>query len=144
MESHIGFYLEDTKYYLRDITKIRKWIIQLILEEGREVGLINFVICSDEYLLRINMEYLKHNTYTDTITFDYSENTHEISGDVYISIDRVKENSKTFFQKLSFELHRVMCHGILHLVGYADKNEIQASQMRSKEDYYLTLLPKYF
>jgi len=144
VETQISFYLEDTSYYLRSKKNIRKWITQVILSEGKKTGVINFVICSDKYLLELNQEYLNHNTYTDTITFDYSEDDKAIIGDVFISIDRIKENAKSYSQKLSTELHRVMCHGVLHLLGFADKTEKQSLQMRDKEDYYLSLLPKYF
>lgn len=104
------------------------------------VGSINFIFCSDKYLLQLNQKYLNHNTYTDIITFDNSDSQHEISGDLYISVERVRENSKQFSGSFVIELQRVMIHGILHLLGYNDKSSKDKETMRNKEDYYLSLL----
>lgn len=136
----IQFFEEDIKFLLKDKRKLRNWFRATILEEGGKPGILNFIFCSDNYLLSINTSYLNHNTYTDIITFDLSENDEYISGDIFISIERVKENAKAF--KISFpqELHRVLIHGILHLLGYKDKTPSQENEMRSKEDYYLSLL----
>ena len=96
------------------------------------------MFCSDEHLLEMNRSYLEHDYYTDIITFDYVEEN-VVSGDLFISIDRVRDNAKTLGQSVREELHRVMVHGLLHLLGYHDKSKEEQVEMRSKEDYYLTL-----
>ena len=106
--------------------------------EGKSVEAINYVFCSDQFLHEMNREYLAHDTLTDIITFDYSEKE-SISGDVFISLDRTKENAQKFHQTPLKELHRVMVHGLLHLIGYKDKAPSESEQMRAKEDYYLSL-----
>jgi len=100
---------------------------------------LNYIFCSDTYLHKINLEYLKHDTLTDIITFDYSEKK-QISGDIFISIDRIKENAPKFNQSTDIELNRVLIHGVLHLLGYKDKTPKEKETMRAKEDFYLTLL----
>jgi len=100
---------------------------------------LNYIFCSDTYLHKINLEYLKHDTLTDIITFDYSEKK-QISGDIFISIDRIKENALKFNQSTDIELNRVLIHGVLHLLGYKDKTPKEKETMRAKEDFYLTLL----
>jgi len=100
------------------------------------IDTISVIFCSDDYLLSVNKEYLNHDYYTDIITFDYSVDT-EISGDLFISIDRVKENSTEFNVPFLNELHRVLVHGVLHLCGYGDKSPVEETLMRSKEDFYL-------
>jgi rRNA maturation RNase YbeY len=136
----IQFFEEDIKFLLKNKKKLRNWFRVTILKEGGKPGTLNFIFCSDSYLLELNTSYLKHNTFTDIITFDLSEDKQTVSGDIFISIERVKENAKSF--KISFprELHRVLIHGILHLLGYQDKTPSQQKEMRSKEDYYLSLL----
>lgn len=114
-----------------------------IMHEKMYVGSINFIFCSDIYLLQINQQYLNHDNYTDIITFDNSELQLEISGDIFISIERVYENSKKFSGSFLSELYRVMIHGILHLIGYKDKSNKDKDAMRRKEDYYLSLLPDF-
>jgi len=106
------------------------------------LGDLNFVFCSDDYLLRMNQEYLNHKTLTDIITFDNSEEEGTIGGDIFISVDRVRENSVVFQSGLESELHRVMIHGVLHLSGYSDKSTHDKASMRGKEDAYLSLLGK--
>ena len=123
---------------LKDTTQIAKWIEFSIHQEKRELGEIAYVFCKDEYLLEKNVKYLKHNTLTDIISFDYSLD-HLISGDIFISIDRVTENASDLNIVFSAELHRVMIHGVLHFCGYTDKDQNDKSIMRSKEDYYLSL-----
>lgn len=108
--------------------------------ENKDAGDINFIFCSDTYLLNLNIEYLNHNTLTDIITFNSAENNNEISGDIYISIDRVKENAKNLKITLAKELHRVIIHGILHLCGYKDEIQEDIKIIRKTEDYYLDLL----
>ena len=111
-------------------------IEELIVRENRKLGEINYILCSDEYLHQINVNFLGHDTLTDIISFDYSVGK-ELHGDIYISIDRVKENASEFDVDFANELHRVMFHGVLHYCGYKDKTESEKSVMRSKEDFYL-------
>ena len=117
---------------------ISKWIEFTIHQEQSELGDIAYVFCTDEYLLEKNIKYLKHNTLTDIISFDYCIGQ-LISGDIFISVDRVIENAHGLDIKFENELHRVMIHGILHFCGYKDKNKEDKNTMRSKEDYYLSL-----
>lgn len=139
----IYFFTEVVNYTLRDKNKIRKWILNATKSENYELTNVNYIFCSDSYLHKTNLEYLNHDTYTDIITFDNSEVVKEISGDIFISIDRVKENSKTFKVTFKHELYRVMIHGILHLMGYKDGTQKEKELMKAKEDYYLSLLPKF-
>lgn len=133
---------ENLKFTLRNKTILKKWISATINKEKRKEGDITFIFCSDEYLLHINKQYLQHDTYTDIITFDYSErdSAQPISGDIFISIERVKENAEKFSTTFENELHRVIIHGVLHLLGYKDKTKAAKAQMTSKEDYYLKQL----
>src|SRR5690606_29663466 len=100
---------------------------------------LNFIYCSDDYLLKINKEYLNHDTYTDTVTFDNSEIKGEVLGDIFISIDRIRENAKTFKTTIKDELHRIMIHSTLHLLGYKDKSPKDKTVMTAKENEYLAL-----
>jgi rRNA maturation RNase YbeY len=111
----------------------------VIKEEGYREGAINFIFCSDKYLHDINVKYLKHNTLTDIVTFDMSENEDFISGDIYISIERARENAREFGVLLKNEVRRLIVHGILHLAGYGDKTPKEKTVMTQKEDYYLSL-----
>ena len=133
----IHFFSEEIKFSLRKKNDLRKWILKTILKEGYKLGELNFIFCSDKYLLQLNKKFLKHNTLTDVITFDYSETTQNISGEIYISIERVKESAKKFNATFKNELYRVIIHGVLHLCGFSDKSPSQKSQMKNKEDYYL-------
>ncbi|WP_288789873.1 rRNA maturation RNase YbeY [uncultured Elizabethkingia sp.] len=119
-----------------DEEKRAKWLEQLILEEGKKQGDINYILCDDEYLLEINRQYLDHDYYTDIITFDYCKGK-IISGDIFLSLQRVLDNASMLETKLEEELNRVLAHGILHLCGYKDKTEEEQKIMRSKEDYYI-------
>jgi len=110
------------------------WINHIIIKEGFDLKELNYIFCSDEYLLHINQQYLEHDYYTDVITFDNSEIETEIEGDIFISIERVKENAKEFNLPFLKELKRVMAHGVLHLCGYGDKSEEEIELMRKKED----------
>jgi rRNA maturation RNase YbeY len=132
----IYHHAEDVTFSPPSKLSLRKWISNTILEEGKTVGDINYIYCSDVYILDLNKSSLDHDYYTDIITFDYVEES-VISGDLFISIDRVADNAKT--QDVSFidELHRVMIHGVLHLCGFGDKSKEEEKQMRSKEDFYL-------
>ena len=127
-------YIENNK--LSNTEDLNLWLISVIKEEGMLIGELVYVFCNDEYLLKKNIQFLNHNTLTDVITFDYSEEE-IISGDILISTERVVENAKIFKVNYLTELHRVMVHGLLHLLGYKDKIEKDANIMRQKENYYL-------
>jgi probable rRNA maturation factor len=133
----IQFFQEDITYKLRNKIKIKQWIKTAIVEEGFRLDELTYVFCSDEYLLKINQEYLNHDTYTDIITFDNSEEKGLITGDIFISIPRIKENAVKFSVSETDELHRVVIHGTLHLLGYKDKTAASKKKMTQKEDYYL-------
>ena len=117
-----------------------KWIKNSVINESKRVGELSFIFCKDEYLLKKNIQFLDHNNYTDIITFDYCEGE-IISGDIFISIERVTENANKFGVDFENELDRVIIHGVLHLVGYKDKSKEEAIIMREKEDFYLSLRP---
>jgi len=134
--SKVELFYEDTQTLKLKKSPVKKYINLLINRELKNVGEISLVLCSDKYLLEINIEYLKHNYYTDIITFNYVEGN-LISGDLFISVDRVKENSIVFNTGLIKELYRVIFHGILHLIGYNDKTEEEKKIMKAKEDLYL-------
>ncbi|QNL51105.1 rRNA maturation RNase YbeY [Olivibacter sp. SDN3] len=133
----INFFLEDISYSLKNKVALRKWIINTIRSEKFKPGEINFIFCSDEYLHKINLEYLDHDTYTDIITFDNSEDDHIVAGDIFISTERVEDNALQFGALPSDELHRVIIHGILHLCGYLDKTDSDKTLMTAKENEYL-------
>ncbi|WP_321286616.1 rRNA maturation RNase YbeY [uncultured Sunxiuqinia sp.] len=132
----INFYFEDVEEFQLNLPKSEDWIRNTILNEGKQSGEISFIFCSDDYLLDINRQYLDHDYYTDIITFDYVEGN-LISGDIFISIDRVKENADVFKVSFENELNRIIIHGVLHLLGYKDKDSTQKEVMTGKEDYYL-------
>ena len=135
----IKYFTEDVSFRLSHPRKTSGWINSAISSEGMTLGEVNFIFCSDSYLHSMNVEYLNHNTLTDIITFDNSEQEGLIEGDIFISIDRVKENAKIFSRPFDEEIHRVIIHGILHLIGYSDKTPSKQKQMREKEDAYLSL-----
>ncbi|TDQ09571.1 rRNA maturation RNase YbeY [Pedobacter metabolipauper] len=137
----IHFFTEDLNYTLKNKMRIKDWIKAAIAAEGFVLNELNFILCSDEYLLRINQEYLDHDTYTDVITFDNSEGLKTILGDIFISVERIQENAKLYRLTVPNELCRVMIHGTLHLLGYKDKTKSDKAQMTEKEDLYLSLLP---
>ena len=136
--SKISFQSADT-FSLKTEPKVIKWIELLAKEELREIGVIAFVFCDDNYLHKINLEFLKHDTFTDIITFDYSAGN-EIISEIYISVDRVADNAKKYSQTFEDEIHRVIIHGVLHLCGYKDKLAEDKQIMRDKENHYLSLL----
>ena len=121
---------------ISDEEKRAEWLEKLILEEGKKPGDINYILCNDEYLLEINRQYLDHDYYTDIITFDYCKGK-IISGDIFLSLQRVLDNASMLETKQEEELNRVLAHGILHLCGYKDKKEEEKKTMRYKEDYYI-------
>ncbi|MFA6276558.1 MAG: rRNA maturation RNase YbeY [Pedobacter sp.] len=133
----ITFFTEDIQYALKHKTRVRNWIETTILAEGYQLSELNFILCSDDYLLRINQDYLQHDDYTDVITFDNSEELKMIVGDIFISLDRIKENALNFKSTTLDELCRVMIHGTLHLLGYKDKTKAAKTLMTEKEDFYL-------
>jgi len=135
----ISFHSEEINFSIFNPSKISTWVCSAIENESRQIQFLNFIFCNDEYLHKINVEYLNHDSYTDVITFPYSE-SEIIEGDIFISIDRIRENAKKFNVDFENELHRVMIHGVLHLIGFGDKTEKEKKLMRSKEDEYLTAL----
>lgn len=137
-ESKISFQSVGT-FSLKTETAVTKCVKALVKQELREIGDITFVFCDDNYLHKINLEFLDHDTYTDIITFDYSVGN-EVISEIYISIDRVEENAKKYSQTFENEIHRVMIHGVLHLCGYNDKLAEDKQIMRDKENHYLSLL----
>ncbi len=154
----ISFHTEDVEFKLKNKTRLKKWIVATIEKKKRKAGDISYVFCSDSFLLKMNKEYLNHDTYTDIITFDYSidDNKLPISGDIFISIERVKENAENFSIKkfaegdnrkqeqvlFENELNRVIIHGTLHLLGYKDKTKIAKAEMTKQEDHCLAKLKK--
>jgi probable rRNA maturation factor len=135
----VNFFSQDVTFTLPNPRKTSSWIKKALQVEKRSLTQLNFIFCSDEHLLGINIQYLKHNTYTDIITFDNSESPKTVEGDIFISIERVEENAKKLNVPFIEELRRVIIHGVLHLVGYSDKGEAQIKVMRKKEDTYLSL-----
>jgi len=134
----IHFFSEDISFTLKQKDLLRTWIKNTIIAEGFKLKELNFIICSDNYLLAMNQNYLKHNTLTDIITFDNSKDKRVIIGDIFISLERIRENAQSFKVTTENELHRVMIHGTLHLLGYADKGKEAKSIMTDKEDLYLS------
>lgn len=135
----IDFTFEQIDFFELNNDLIISWLSNVCVSENKVCGPISIIFCSDDYLLEVNKEYLDHDYYTDIITFDYTINN-EVSGDLFISIDRVKENSTTFDVTFQKELYRVLVHGVLHLCGYCDKSVSEEKIMRSKEDFYLSLI----
>jgi len=134
----IRYYCEDISFKLKDKALNNKWLKMVAASELRKIGDINIIFCSDNYILDVNMKYLQHDYFTDIITFDYCEKD-ILSGDLFISIDSVRENSLFYGTEFPEELNRVMVHGVLHLIGYDDHTEDDIKTMRSKENYYLDL-----
>ena len=126
------------KFQLPNEQEVRSWIEFVLDQEDRDLGEVSYIFCDDEYLYDINVKHLKHNTLTDIISFDYSLGK-VVSGDIYISVERVEENARERSIKIEDELHRIIVHGILHFIGYRDKSESEKKTMRKKEDYYLSL-----
>lgn len=137
----VRFFSEEVPFKLAHPRITTNWIKKAIEMEKGALGELNYIFCSDAYLLSINQSYLNHNTLTDIITFDYREkgNKEAISGDIYISLERVEENAQKFQVSFDLELHRVIIHGVLHLLGYKDKKTADKALMRKKEEAYLSL-----
>ena len=129
----------ENDFVLRNQNKISQWISSVISSEGFKEGTINYIFCDDNYLHKLNVEFLNHDTLTDIISFDYSVGK-ELHGDIFISIDRVKENAQDFNVDFKDELNRVIVHGVLHYCGYRDKSDVESEEMRAKENHYLSQL----
>ena len=138
----ILFFEEDIKFSLKEKNKTKRWLRDIAKLQGFKIAELNYIFCSDEYLYQINVEYVNHNTYTDIITFDNSEKEKIIEGDVFLSIERIKENA--IKEKVSFEkeMTRVMSHGLLHLMGYKDKKEEDRIIMREMENKAILIYDK--
>ena len=133
----IHFFFENIDEILIN-SDIKIWLEKLIISENKKIGEINYILCDDEYLLKVNQDYLQHDYYTDIITFDYVKGT-TISGDIFVSLPRISENAQAHSKDFKSELHRVLAHGLLHLCGYKDKTDDEKTEMRSKEEYYLKI-----
>ena len=136
----LNFFSEKTRFKLSNPKKTASWIKSVIKKEGCTLSSLNYIFCSDEYLKEINIQYLGHNTYTDIVTFNYNPSKHVLDGEIYISVNRVRDNAKTFNSDFQIEMHRVIIHGVLHLIGFNDKSKREKALMREKEDTYLSLL----
>ena len=135
----INFSVQTEGFRLSNPKKTKDWVNTSIQAEGKTTGEINYIFCDDDYLSEINLTYLNHNTLTDIITFSNSNHPSIISGDIYISVERIKDNAQMLNLPFEKELSRVIIHGILHLIGYDDHTAEEKKQMRAKEDYYLHL-----
>lgn len=135
--SSIEFFFQKKPVFLPNRTALKKFIVSMMKKEGRKLESLSFVFCSDQYLLGINNDFLSHNYYTDIISFDLSGPDNPLQGEIYISVDRVRDNAKTLKQSFRSELHRVIFHGVLHFCGYGDKKPAEVKEMRTREDYYL-------
>ena len=137
-DDKVIYNVEDIDFQLVNQNLLSSWIEKTIESEGATLGAVSYIFCSDDYLHQMNVEYLNHDTLTDVITFPYNDNP--IEGDIFISIDRVKDNAQDLAVAFDDELHRVMIHGVLHLCGYSDETDEQEAEMRQKEDEYLKKL----
>jgi rRNA maturation RNase YbeY len=135
----INFHAEAIDFKVLNPIKTKRWLKSVIESEGFELLEINYIFCNDEYLHTINVEYLEHDTLTDIITFDNSEEDQLIEGDIFVSIERIIDNTQDFSTTFEQEFKRVIVHGVLHLCGYFDKTDEDEKQMRDKEDYYIRL-----
>ena len=134
----IRYFQEDIRFDLKQKMQNNRWLKMVAGSEMRRIGAVNIIFCSDNYILDVNMRYLQHDYFTDIITFDYCEGN-ILSGDLFISVDSVRENAVLYGAEFDEELNRVMVHGLLHLIGYDDHTEEEQKTMREKEDYYLSL-----
>ena len=134
----IRYFCEDIRFTYKNKLANNRWLKMVAGSEIRKIGDINVIFCSDNYILDVNMKYLQHDYFTDIITFDYCEGK-VLSGDLFISVDSVRENSIEFGTDFGEELHRVIVHGVLHLIGYDDHTEEDKKVMRQKENYYLQM-----
>lgn len=134
----VSYFFENTDFLFKGKVKNNRWLKIVAESEIRKLGDINIIFCSDNYILDINQRFLGHDYFTDIITFDYCEGE-KLSGDLFVSVDSVRENSVEYGTTFNEELCRVMVHGVLHLIGYDDHTKAQQKQMREKENYYLSL-----
>jgi rRNA maturation RNase YbeY len=134
--SKIYFFFQDVRINLANQTQLKHFIHSIFGKEGKRLECLNFIFCTDKALLEVNRQFLSHDFYTDIITFDLSD-SHNVQAEIYISIDRVKENAAMLGVSFKSELHRVIFHGVLHLCGYKDKSKDQKNLIRGKEDFYL-------
>ena len=134
----VRYFQEDIRFELKQKMRNNCWLKMVAGSEMRRLGAVNIIFCSDNYILDVNMKYLQHDYFTDIITFDYCEKD-MLSGDLFISIDSVRENARTYGTTFENELDRVMVHGLLHLIGYDDHTPEQTAEMRRKENYYLEM-----
>lgn len=137
----IHFFTEEIDFDREDSNYLKKWLLDIVVRYNYSTKYINYIFCNDEYLLEINERFLKHDYYTDIITFQYSEKK-EISADIYISIDRVQQNSIDLNCDFEIEFLRILVHGILHIVGFEDKTEEEVKEMRKEEDKLIELYRK--
>jgi probable rRNA maturation factor len=137
--SSVHFFYNEVRFKLKNPRKVSSWIKRVVEKEGASIKEINYVFCSDSYLLTLNQGFLRHNTLTDIITFDNSEEQSVLEGEIYVSIERIKENAKGYEVPFEDELSRVMIHGVLHLLGYKDKKPSEKALMRKKEEACLSL-----
>ena len=135
----VNFFAEDLDFTPEHPRKSSAWLREIAKREKAILKEINYIFCTDDYLVRLNIEFLAHKTLTDIITFDYSESRKKLQGDIFISLDRVRENAIKFNKSFDNELHRVMVHGLLHLLGHKDKTTKDKAAMRKKEDQSLSL-----
>lgn len=141
INENINFYAEDVPFEPQQPENIKNWLKKVAQQEGNGINALSFIFCSDDYLHKMNVEYLNHDTLTDVITFQYSEpEANAIEGDIFISTQRITENAQSFGVEFNTELHRVMVHGTLHLLGYADKSPEDKTLMTEKENFYLEQL----
>jgi len=138
----IRFFEEEVKFNLQNKNTYKRWIREIAVGEGFKIGDLNYIFCSDEYLYEINLRYLNHATFTDIITFDQREDPKVICGEIYLSLDRVRENAKSLHETFENELNRVISHGLLHLCGHTDKSKHERMNMRLKEEEALGVLEK--
>ncbi len=136
MKTSIELFSEDINFIYENKASLQDWILQILSKEERTANYINIIFCDDKYLLKVNQDYLDHDHYTDIITFQYEEKP--IEGELFISIDRVRENAQERDLSFANELHRVIAHGVLHLIGFGDKSEEEVTTMRAKEEEHLS------
>ncbi len=133
--SNINFFFEDIEQYHFNTEKVQTWLSNIAKKNSKFITDLNYIFCSDDYLLQVNIDYLNHDYYTDIITFDNSEQEEEIEGDIFISIDRINDNANMLNESFENELLRVLAHGFLHLIGFNDKTEKDQQEMTEQENF---------
>jgi len=137
----VSFFNQDVDIKLSNKTKIADWLTKVANGYDQPITQLNYIFCSDQFLLELNKQYLNHDFFTDILTFDMREPGEELKGDIYVSTDRVAENANRYVVPFEIELYRVMAHGLLHLIGYRDSTESEKQAMKEAEDQALSLLP---